>query len=42
MNLEDLKTPFAEHLIKWRVGSCKKDGSQGMVLAYIDARHVMF
>lgn len=36
-----LKRPFPERLISWRVGATNNDKSQGIALAYIDARDVM-
>ena len=47
MNLDDLKKPFPEDRIHWRVGSTNKrnkkesDPLKGIPLAYIDARDVM-
>lgn len=40
MNLADLKKPFPPERISWRVGSTNADKTQGMALAYIDARDV--
>lgn len=36
-----LKRPFEEKQISWRVGSTNSDKTQGIALAYIDARDVM-
>ena len=42
MNLLDqLKSPFPVNRIRWRVGATKKDKTQGIALAYVDARDVM-
>lgn len=40
MNLDDLKKPFRPHEIEWRCGPKNGDNTQGMALAYIDARDV--
>jgi hypothetical protein len=39
--LEQLKAPFPENQIHWRVGATSKDKSKGIGLAYIDARDAM-
>jgi hypothetical protein len=36
-----LSAPFAVEMIEWRVGSTNADKTQGMALAYVDARAVM-
>ena len=36
-----LVAPFPADQIHWRVGSTNKDKTQGMALAYLDARNVM-
>lgn len=41
MNLKDLSKPFNPASISWRVGATKQDKTQGIALAYIDARDVM-
>jgi len=41
MNLTKLKEPFPARQIKWRVGATNQDKTQGLALAYIDARAVM-
>lgn len=42
MNIEnELKKPFPEGAIHWRIGARNKDKSSGLPLAYIDARDVM-
>lgn len=42
MNIEnELKKPFSESAIRWRVGATTGDKSKGIALAYIDARDVM-
>ena len=42
MNIEnELKKPFPEPAISWRVGATTADKSKGIALAYIDARDVM-
>lgn len=42
MNIEnELKKPFPEVAIHWRVGATTGDKSKGIALAYIDARDVM-
>lgn len=42
MNIEnELKKPFPEPQIHWRIGARTKDKKQGLPLAYIDARDVM-
>ena len=38
--LKQLKEPFDPKFIKWRVGTTKQDKSQGLALAYLDAREV--
>jgi len=38
---QKLKEPFDENLIHWRVGATKADKSQGIALAYINARDAM-
>lgn len=40
MDLAKLKEPFPANKISWRVGSTTADKSNGMALAYIDARDV--
>lgn len=39
--LKQLKNPFDERFVKWRVGATSKDKTTGIALAYIDAREVM-
>lgn len=41
MNLNDLEKPFPVEKISWRLGATKKDKTQGIALAYIDARDVI-
>ena len=42
MNIEhELKKPFPETAIRWRIGARNKDKTSGLPLAYIDARDVM-
>ena len=42
MNIEnELKKPFPEPQIHWRIGARNKDKTSGLPLAYIDARDVM-
>ena len=42
MNIEnELKKPFPEQAIRWRIGARNKDKTSGLPLAYIDARDVM-
>lgn len=42
MNIEnELKKPFPEPAIHWRIGARNKDKTKGLPLAYIDARDVM-
>lgn len=42
MNLFDrLKAPFPPKQVHWRVGATNRDKTQGLALAYIDARDVM-
>lgn len=42
MNIEnELKKPFPESAIHWRIGARNKDKTMGLPLAYIDARDVM-
>jgi hypothetical protein len=42
MNIEnELKKPFPEMAIHWRIGARNKDKTKGLPLAYIDARDVM-
>ena len=42
MNIEnELKKPFPEKAIHWRIGARNKDKTKGLPLAYIDARDVM-
>lgn len=42
MNIEnELKKPFPEGAIHWRIGARNKDKTKGLPLAYIDARDVM-
>lgn len=42
MSIEhELKKPFPEGAIHWRIGARNKDKSKGLPLAYIDARDVM-
>ena len=42
MNIEnELKKPFPEGAIHWRIGARNKDKTSGLPLAYIDARDVM-
>ena len=36
-----LSAPFSPSKVHWRVGQKSKDGTKGMVLAYLDARDVM-
>jgi hypothetical protein len=36
-----LSMPFPSEMIDWRIGSTNKDKTQGMALAYVDARAVM-
>ena len=38
---DELSAPFAADEIDWRIGSTNQDKTQGMALAYIDARAVM-
>lgn len=38
---DKLKAPFPIEDVEWRVGATTKDGTRGLALAYIDARHVM-
>lgn len=38
---DDLRKPFDAYTIKWRVGATNKDKTQGMALAYIDARDAL-
>jgi hypothetical protein len=39
--LKQLKNPFDEKFVKWRVGATNKDKTKGIALAYIDSREVM-
>ncbi len=39
--LDELKAPFEEKQIHWRVGATTSDKKKGIALAYIDARDVM-
>ena len=39
--IEQLKAPFPEDKIHWRVGATTKDKTKGIGLAYIDARDLM-
>ena len=39
--IQQLKAPFPERSIHWRVGARTKDKKKGIPLAYIDARDVM-
>ena len=39
--LRQLKDPFDEKFVKWRVGATNRDKTKGIALAYIDAREVM-
>jgi len=39
--LKKLKDPFEAKFVKWRVGATTQDKTQGIALAYIDAREVM-
>jgi len=42
MNIEnELKKPFPEQAIHWRVGATTADKSKGIALAYVNARDVM-
>jgi len=42
MNIEnELKKPFPETAIHWRIGARNKEKTKGLPLAYIDARDVM-
>jgi hypothetical protein len=41
MNLKDLKKPFPESDIEWRVGSVTKDNTKGTALAYLTNRAIM-
>jgi hypothetical protein len=38
--LKQLKNPFDERFVKWRVGATNKDKTKGIALAYIDSREV--
>lgn len=38
--LKQLKNPFDERFVKWRVGATNKDKTKGIALAYLDAREV--
>lgn len=38
--LNQLKQPFPEGAIKWRIGQTSKDGTKALALAYLDAREV--
>lgn len=40
MNLKKLSEPFSPATIHWRLGATKQDKTQGIALAYIDARDV--
>lgn len=40
MNLESLNDPFPASIISWRIGATNGDKTQGLALAYIDARDV--
>jgi len=39
--LRQLKNPFDEKFVKWRVGATNADKTKGIALAYIDSREVM-
>jgi len=39
--LKQLKNPFDEKFVKWRVGATNADKTKGIALAYIDSREVM-
>ena len=39
--LKQLKEPFDQKFIKWRLGATNKDKTKGIALAYIDSREVM-
>ena len=41
MNLNDLKLPFPETEIEWRVGSTNKEKTRGAALAYLTNRAIM-
>lgn len=41
LDFEKLAEPFPPSRVHWRVGQKSKDGTKGMVLAYLDARDVM-
>lgn len=41
LDIEKLTAPFDPDKVSWRVGSTNQDKTQGMALAYIDARDVM-
>jgi hypothetical protein len=41
MNFDELRAPFPIEKISWRVGATNGDKTQGIALAYIDARDVM-
>lgn len=40
MNLENLKNAFPAYSISWRIGATNSDKTEGLALAYIDARDV--
>jgi len=39
--IEELKEPFKEAAVRWRVGRIRKDGTKATALAYVDSRDVM-
>lgn len=41
INLEALSAPFPPEVVHWRIGATNADKTQGMALAYVDARDVM-
>lgn len=38
--LRQLKNPFKDQFVKWRVGATNKDKTKGIALAYVDSREV--
>lgn len=38
--LKQLKNPFDERFVKWRVGATNSDKTKGIALAYVDSREV--
>lgn len=39
--LANLKQPFDEKFVKWRVGATNKEKTKGIALAYVDSREIM-